>query len=104
MPENMEPELTLEQLRALPSVEKDFDTPEGAVLCLEDAYRRKNIESACACKNFMIEGTVELLNVDPNLARDPEMRKKNALLFGAGIPEGNHGGLARPQGRGKFFH
>jgi len=80
MPEKMEPELTLEQLRALPSVEQDFDTPEGAVLCLEDACRRKNIESACACKNFMIEGTVELLNVDPKLARDPELRKKKAMF------------------------
>jgi hypothetical protein len=80
MPENIEPELTLEQLRALPSVEQDFDTPEGAVLCLEDACRRKNIESACACKNFMIEGTVALLNADLNLARDPELRKKNAML------------------------
>jgi hypothetical protein len=81
MPENIEPELTLEQLRALPSVEQDFETPEGAVLCLEDACRRKNIESACACKNFMIEGTVALLNVDLKLARDPELRKKNALLL-----------------------
>jgi hypothetical protein len=81
MPENIEPKLTLEQLRALPSVEQDFGTPEGAVLCLEDACRRKNIESACICKNFMIEGTVALLNVDPNLARDPELRKKNALLL-----------------------
>lgn len=80
MPENIEPELTLEQLRALPSVEQDFGTPEGAVLCLEDACRRKNIESACACKNFMIEGTVALLNADLNLARDPELRKKNAML------------------------
>ena len=80
MPENIEPELTLEQLRALPSFEEDFGTPEGAVLCLEDACRRKSIESACACKNFMIEGTVALLNADLNLARDPEMRKKNALL------------------------
>jgi hypothetical protein len=80
MPENMEPELTLEQLRALPSAEHDFDTPEGAVLCLEDACRRKNIESACACKNFMIEGTVTLLDLDPNLARDPEFRKRNALF------------------------
>jgi hypothetical protein len=80
MPENIEPELTLEQLRALPSFEKDFGTPEGAVLCLEDAYRRRSIESVCACKNFMIEGTVALLNADLNLARDPEMRKKNALL------------------------
>jgi hypothetical protein len=80
MPENIEPELTLEQLRALPSVEQDFGTPEGAILCLEDACRRQNIESACVCKNFMVEGTVALLNVDPDLARDPEMRKKNALL------------------------
>jgi len=80
MPENMEPELTLEQLRALPFAEQDFSTPEGAVLCLEDAYHRQNIESACACKNFMIEGTVALLNVDPKLARDPELRKKNAQL------------------------
>ena len=80
MPENIEPELTLEQLRALPFVEEDFGTPEGAVLCLEAAYRRKSIESVCACKNFMIEGTVALLNADLNLARDPELRKKNALL------------------------
>jgi hypothetical protein len=80
MPENIEPELTLEQLRELPSVEEDFGTPEGAVLCLEAAFRRKSIESVCACKNFMIEGTVALLNADLNLARDPELRKKNALL------------------------
>jgi hypothetical protein len=78
MPENMEPELTLEQLRALPSFDEDFGTPEGAVLCLEAAYRRKSIEAACACKNFLIEGTVALLNADPNLARNPELRKKNA--------------------------
>jgi hypothetical protein len=82
MRENIEPELTLEQLRTLlPPVEMDFSTPEGAVLCLEDACRRQSIESACVCKNFMIEGTVTLLNVDPNLARDPEFRKKNALLL-----------------------
>ena len=82
MRENVKPELSLEQLRTLlPHVEKDFDTPEGVILCLEDAYRRKNIESACICKNFMIEGTLKLLDLDPNLARDPELRKKNALLL-----------------------
>jgi hypothetical protein len=78
MPENIEPDLTLEQLRALPFVEEDFGTPEGAVLCLAAACRRKSIESVCACKNFMIEGTVALLNADLNLARNPELRKKNA--------------------------
>ncbi|MGA2785922.1 MAG: hypothetical protein ABSF60_00195 [Verrucomicrobiota bacterium] len=82
MRENVQPELTLEQLRTLlPHVEKDFDTPEGVILCLEDACRRQNIESACICKNFMIEGTLKLLDLDPNLARDPEMRKKNARLL-----------------------
>ena len=70
----------MEELRALPPFEHDFDTPEGAVLCLEDAYRRKSIESACACKSFMIEGAVELLNVDPKLAADPELRKKKAAF------------------------
>ena len=80
MPVNIVPELTLEQLRALPSVEQDFGTPEGAVLCLEAAYRRKSIEAVCACKNFMVEGTVALLNVDEDLAHDPEVRNKNALL------------------------
>jgi hypothetical protein len=82
MRENVEPELTLEQLRTLlPDIERDFETPEGAILCLEDAYRRRNIESACICKNFLIEGTLKLLDLDPNLARDPEMRKKNAVLL-----------------------
>ena len=82
MRENVEPELTLEQLRTLlPPVEMDFSTPEGVILCLEDAYRRQSIESACVCKNFMIEGTLKLLDLDPNLARDLEFRKKNALLL-----------------------
>ena len=80
MIENFEPDQTLEQLRALPLVDEDFGTPEGAILCLEAACRRKSIEAVCACKNFLIEGTVALLNVDEALARDPEMRKKNALL------------------------
>jgi hypothetical protein len=82
MRENVQPELTLEQLHLLlPHVERDFETPEGAILCLEDACRRQNIESACICKNFLIEGTLKLLDLDPSLARDPEMRKKNARLL-----------------------
>lgn len=75
-----QPKLTLEQLRTLPRFEADFDTPEGAILCLEDAYRRRNIESAVACKDFMIEGILMLMNYDPDLARDPEVRKRNAML------------------------
>jgi hypothetical protein len=79
-PEKTEPTLTLEQLRALPRPEKDFSTPEGAILCLEDAYRRRDIEAAVACKHFLIEGILMLLDYDDNLARDPEIRQRNTLL------------------------
>jgi hypothetical protein len=81
MLENVQPGLTLEELRALPAFEMDFYTAEGAILCLEDAYRRKNIESVCACKNFLIEGILMLLDTDPNLARDAELRKRNAQML-----------------------
>jgi hypothetical protein len=74
------PEAVLAKLRARPPVEKDFTTPEGAILCLEDAYRRRNIESAVACKDFMIEGILMLLNYDEDMVRDPEIRKRNAML------------------------
>ena len=75
-----ETDQVLAKLHDRPRIEHDFTTPEGAILCLEDAYRRRNLESAVACKDFLIEGTVMLLNYDPALARDPEIRKKNAVL------------------------
>jgi hypothetical protein len=78
MLKNIDPELTLEQLRALPSYEADFATPQGAILCLEDAYRRRSIESVCACRNFLIEGILMLLDADPSLVRNVELQKKNA--------------------------
>lgn len=81
MQENIRPELTLEQLRALPTFEMEFTTAEGAILCLEDAYRRKNIESACACKNFLVEGILALMEADPDLARNADLRKRNAVLL-----------------------
>ena len=34
----------------------NFDTPEGAILCLEDAYDAKDMNAALACKNFNEEG------------------------------------------------
>jgi len=79
-PVKTEPKQTLEELRALPRFEKDFTTPEGAILCLEEACRRRDIESAVACKNFLIEGILMLLDYDENLVRDPDVRTRNALL------------------------
>ena len=43
------------ELMALPKVGKDFSSPEGAILCLEDAYRKRDIEAAVAAKDFATE-------------------------------------------------
>jgi hypothetical protein len=52
----------LAELRALPRPALDFTTPEGAILCLEDAIRRRDIEAAVACKDFQIEAVLLLVN------------------------------------------
>jgi hypothetical protein len=41
-----EQEEALAELRALPRPAMDFSTPEGAILCLEDAYRHRVHEDA----------------------------------------------------------
>ena len=38
----------------------DFTTPEGAILCLEDAYRKHDIEAAVACRDFATEARLWL--------------------------------------------
>jgi uncharacterized protein YegJ (DUF2314 family) len=38
----------------------DFSTPEGAILCLEDAYDEQDIDKAISCKNFMEEARMLL--------------------------------------------
>jgi hypothetical protein len=43
-------------------VKEDFSTPEGAILSLEDAYRRKDIEAAVRCKDFRAESRLMLLS------------------------------------------
>ncbi|MCA9254659.1 MAG: hypothetical protein KDA33_03435 [Phycisphaerales bacterium] len=38
----------------------DFTTPEGAILKLEEAYRKGDLEAAVACKDFHLEATYML--------------------------------------------
>jgi hypothetical protein len=38
----------------------DFSTPQGAILCLEDAYRAKDIDAAVRCKDFPLEARLML--------------------------------------------
>lgn len=71
----------LSELRALPQPAMDFTTPQGAILCREDAYRRRDIEAAVACKDFLIEGTLLLLEAAPETADDPEIQKQTAEVL-----------------------
>ena len=50
----------LAQLVSQPAVAADFTTPEGTVLCLENAFRQRNIEEAVACRDFATEATLWL--------------------------------------------
>lgn len=44
----------------LPEIAHDFSTPEGAILCLEDAYRAKDIDAAVRCRDFLTEARLRL--------------------------------------------
>lgn len=76
-----EQEEALAELRALPLPAMDFNTPEGAILCLEDAYRRRDLDAACACKDFLIEATLLLLETAPETADDPAVQRQTAEVL-----------------------
>ncbi len=50
----------LAQLASLPPVKADFSTPEGAVLRLEECFRKPDIEAAVACRDFETEARLWL--------------------------------------------
>ena len=66
------------ELKALPAVSKNFTTPEGAILCLEDAYRRHDLEAAIAAKDFKMEARLILLGTGLKDFIDDEMVAKTA--------------------------
>jgi hypothetical protein len=55
-----------------------FDTPEDAVLALEQAYIHKNADSAVAVMDFVEEGRQMLQKINPTLANDPDMIRQAA--------------------------
>lgn len=55
------------QLDALPKYERDLSTPQGAILCLEDAYRKEDMEAVLACRDFVLEASLIAEEQDPNL-------------------------------------
>ena len=63
----------------------DLTTPEGAVLCLEDAYRARDIEAAVRCKDFTIEATLMLEKLQQDFSRDQEILAKTAEVLELGF-------------------
>ena len=66
------------ELKRLPPVSKDFSTPEGAILCLEDAYRRKDMDAAIAAKDFKTEARLMLERTRFKEHLDEEMVAKTS--------------------------
>lgn len=58
----------------------DFSTPEGAILCLEDAYDEHNIEKAIACKDFQEEARMLLKRMN-ELYQDGEIVERTAEIL-----------------------
>ncbi len=71
----------------------DMSTPEGAILCLEDAYSEGNVEAALGCKDFRTEARMILGQV-PNIGElDDDLIDSTAetlrLAFEAHIRSGD---------------
>ncbi|HEY6260261.1 MAG TPA: hypothetical protein VIW47_01610 [Nitrospiraceae bacterium] len=76
-----EREKYLAELSALPPVKKDFTTPEGAILLLEDAYRHRDIEAAVAAKDFKTEARLMLQKTGFKDAVDDALVAKTAEVL-----------------------
>ncbi|MDH3346521.1 MAG: hypothetical protein OEM02_00275 [Desulfobulbaceae bacterium] len=64
------------ELLELPPVVKDFSTPEGAILCLEDGYRKRDMDAVIAAKDFTTEARLMLEKAGLHEGMDEEIVKK----------------------------
>jgi hypothetical protein len=58
-----------------------FNTPEEAILALEAAYSRKDLDGAVAAKDFREEARLMLQKIDPQLATDGEILRETAEVL-----------------------
>jgi hypothetical protein len=62
-------------------LQADFSTPEGAILMLEDAYRRKDLDAVVAAKDFTSEARVMLSPLRRAWSEDAEVLKRTAEVL-----------------------
>ncbi|MDH4319202.1 MAG: hypothetical protein OEV64_12480 [Desulfobulbaceae bacterium] len=65
-----------DELLQLPPVIMDFNTPEGAILCLEEAYRQGDRDGVLAAKDFVTEARLMLERAGLHDKIDEEMLGK----------------------------
>ncbi|SFE11859.1 Uncharacterized conserved protein YegJ, DUF2314 family [Chitinophaga sp. CF118] len=58
----------------------DFSTPEGAILCLEDAYDDQDIDKAISCKNFEEEARLLLKGMHRTLDNEDILQATAEVL------------------------
>ncbi len=74
--------LVLTSLVALISVSAyGFDKPEDAIRAMEDAYVRRDANSAVAARDFAEEARRMLVKIDPKLALEPDILKQAAEVL-----------------------
>jgi hypothetical protein len=101
--EEQELQEALAELRALPRPVMDFTTPEGAILCLEDALRRQDIEAVAACKDFQVEAVLLLSETMPEQASDDEMVARTAEVLELAYRKEISGNWPKMEGVESFF-
>lgn len=66
--------------RDRPAIAADFTTPEGAILMLEQAFRRRDLEAAVAAKDFATEAELEFAASGKGGASDVDIATRAAEL------------------------
>ena len=59
-------------------IKPDSTTPEGAILKLEEAYQKKDIEAAVAAQDFFAQARLMLTNMGKGLEKDADLLKQTA--------------------------
>ena len=74
--------MTASFLRDESEFARDFTTPQGAILKLEDAYRNKDIDAAVAAKHFRLEAELMLSRLPlPHLLADDKVVAQTATTL-----------------------
>ncbi len=60
---------------------RDFATPQGAILSLENAYRKRDIEAAVRCKHFPTEAKLMLKKMGRGLETDSAIVAQTAEVL-----------------------